>query len=153
MLKNHSISSSATIRLGDVVERGVGERDEEHGEAGAHRLARLRMTEHDPASVGDAVDRALATGCQLHHEELGAVLGGEQLDRFLEPHRHRPGPFVQQLVGPVDRGVEDPEAREPLEKTGLKQTGRSGYPSSRAADATAAAPWTRRNAGAGTPSR
>ena len=59
----------------DVVERGVGERDEVHRQTGAHRLARLRVAEHHPAADGDAVDRALATGCQLHHEELGAVLG------------------------------------------------------------------------------
>ena len=111
MLKNHSISSSRDDPVRDLHQLLVLERDEVHREAGAHRLARLRMAEHDPLAVGDAVDGALAAGRELHHEELGAALVGQQLERLLEAHRHRARPLVQQLVRAVDGRVEDAEAR------------------------------------------
>ena len=99
--------------VGDLHQRLVLERDEVHREPGAHRLARLRVAEQDPLAVGNAVDRALTAGRELHHEQVGATLGREQLDRLLEPHRNRPGPLVQQLVRAVDGRVEDPEAARP----------------------------------------
>src|SRR2546421_637961 len=54
----------------------IVERDEVHREAGAHRLPRLRVAEHDLAPVRDPVDGALAAGCELHHEQVGPVLVG-----------------------------------------------------------------------------
>ena len=110
MLKNHSIASSSTIAVGDLHQRRVVERDEVHREPGAHRLARLRVAEDDAAAVRDPVDRALAAGGELHHEQVGAALVREQLDGLLEPHRHRAGPLVEELVRAVDGRVEDAEA-------------------------------------------
>src|SRR5205085_9623437 len=49
----------------DLHERVVLQRHEVHREAGAHRLARLRMAENDARAVGDAVDRALTAGGEL----------------------------------------------------------------------------------------
>src|SRR5215831_16731092 len=46
----------------------VGERDEVHGEPGAHALAGLRVAEDDLAPVRDPVDRPLGAGRELHHE-------------------------------------------------------------------------------------
>ena len=86
----------------DLHQRLVLERDEVHREPRAHRLARLRVPEQDALAVGDAVDRALAAGRELHHEQVRPTLGGQQLDRLLEPHRDRPGPLVEELVGAVD---------------------------------------------------
>src|SRR5207248_3689089 len=51
----------------DLLELRIVERDEVHREPGAHRLARLRVAEHDPPPVGDPVDRALAAGRELHY--------------------------------------------------------------------------------------
>ena len=93
---------------------------------GSHRLARLRVPEHDALAVGDAVDRALASLRELHHEQVGAALGREELDRLFEAHRDRPRPLVQELVRPVDGRVEHAEAARARRDTGLKQTGRSG---------------------------
>ena len=112
--------------VGDLHQRLVLERDEVHREPGAHRLAGLRVAEQDALAVGDAVDRALAAGRELHHEQIGAALGREQLDGLLEAHRDRAGPLVQQLVGPVDGRVEDPEAARPGGEDGLEADGTSG---------------------------
>ena len=117
MLKKCSIPSSATIVLPIAHQLRVVERDEVHREAGAHRLARLRMAEHDLAAVRDPVDRALAARRELHHEQVGAALVRQQLDRLLEPHRDRARPLVQQLVRAVDGRVEDAEARATRTRT------------------------------------
>ena len=58
----------------------------------------------------DPVDRPLAAGRELHHEQVGPAFVRQQLDRLLEAHRDRPGPLVQQLVRAVDGRVEDAEA-------------------------------------------
>ena len=123
MLKNHSIASSRDELVGGRHQLLVLERDEVHREPGAHRLARLRMAEHDPLAVGDPVDRPLAAGRELHHEQVGAALVRQQLDRFLEPHRHRSRPLVQQLVRAVDGRVEDPEAARAGGEDGLEADG------------------------------
>ena len=101
----------------------VLERDEVHREPGAHRLARLRVAEDDALAVRDPVDRALAAGRELHHEQVGAALGGQQLDRLLEPHRDRAGPLVQELVRAVDGRVEDAEAARAGGEDGLEADG------------------------------
>src|ERR687897_1208696 len=88
----------------------VLERHEVHRKPRPHRLARLRVAEHHALTVGDPVDRALTAGGELHHEQVGTALVREQLDRLLEPHRHRPGALVEQLVRAVDGRVEDAEA-------------------------------------------
>jgi hypothetical protein len=87
----------------------VLERDEVHREAGAHRLACLRMAQHDLGTVRDPVDRPLAARRKLHHEQIGSILGRQQLERLLEPHRDRAGALVQQLVRAVDGRIEDAE--------------------------------------------
>ena len=38
------------------------------------------MPEHDTTVVGVAIDRALETGHELHHEELGVVVADDALD-------------------------------------------------------------------------
>ena len=106
--------------VGHLHQRLVLERDEVHREPGAHRLAGLRVPEQDPLAVGDAVDRALAAGRELHHEEIGAALGRKQLDGLLEAHRDRSRALVQELVRPVDRRVEDPEAARPRREDRLE---------------------------------
>ena len=88
----------------------VLERDEVHREAGAHGLARLRVAEDDALAVRDPVDRALAAGRELHHEQVGAALLRQQLDRLLEAHGDGSRPLVQQLVGAVDGRIEDAKA-------------------------------------------
>ncbi len=50
---------------------------------------------------------------ELHHEQVGAAIRREQLDRLLEAHRDRPGPLVQQLVRAVDGRVEHAEPARP----------------------------------------
>ena len=96
--------------LGELHQRVVVERDEVHREAGAHRLARLRVAEHDAAPVGDAVDRPLAALGELHHEQLRLVVA-EQLDELLEAQRLRDARAVrEQLLVPVRAGGQDPEA-------------------------------------------
>src|SRR5215831_1951870 len=47
--------------IGDFHQIRVVQRDEVHRQAGAHRLARLRVTEEHALTVGDPVDRALAS--------------------------------------------------------------------------------------------
>jgi hypothetical protein len=106
--------------VGDVQQRLVLERDEVHRESGAHRLARLRMPEHDALPVRDSVDRSLAAGRKLHHEQVGPALVREELDRLLEAHRHRAGSLVQQLVSAVDCGVEHAEAARAGREHGLE---------------------------------
>ena len=68
------------------------------------------MPEHHAAPVGDAVDGALPAGRQLHDQEIGPTLGWEQLHGLLEPHRDGARPLVEELMGTVDRRVEDPES-------------------------------------------
>src|SRR3712207_7918325 len=51
-------------------------------------LARLRVPEHDAASLGDPVDRPLAPRRELHHQELYIGVT-EQLDEVVEAHRLR----------------------------------------------------------------
>ena len=111
MLKNHSIASSRDELVRGRHQLLVLERDEVHRQPGAHRLARLRVAQHDALAVGDPVDRPLAAGRELHHEQVGAALVRQQLNGLLEPHRHRSRPLVQQLVRAVDGGVEDAKAR------------------------------------------
>ena len=113
--------------LGELHQRVVRERDEVHRQAGAHRLARLRVAEHDAASVGDAVDRALASLGELHHEQLRLVLA-EQLDELLEAQRLGDARAVREQLrrgGPrsADRIL---KPREPEEKIGFTATSRSG---------------------------
>ena len=64
-----------------------------------------------------------------HHEQLGPVVDrGEDLDGVLEQHRDRARPLAEELlVGAVATvGSRIRKPREPDEKTGLKQTARSG---------------------------
>ena len=89
MLKKWSSSSSRDDRRCDVHQRGVVERLEVHREAGAHRLARLRMPEDDPAAAREAVDRALLAARELHHEQLRAAVVGQERQQLLELHRGR----------------------------------------------------------------
>ena len=84
------------------------------------------MPEHHAATVRDAVDRALPAGSELHHEEVRAALVGEEVDRFLETHRHRAGPLVEQLVRTVDRGIEHPEPARPGREDRLEADGPVG---------------------------
>src|SRR5438034_1514905 len=51
-----------------------------------------------PLAICDAVDRPLPAGRELHHEQLGPALVGQQLQGFLQTHRDRAGTFVQKLV-------------------------------------------------------
>ena len=120
MLKNHSIASSSDELVRGRHQLVVLERDEVHRQAGPHRLAGLRVAEHDALAVRDPVDRPLAAGRQLHHEQVWTALVRQQLDRLLEPHRHRPGPLVQQLMRAVDGGIEDAEAARPGGEDGLE---------------------------------
>ena len=98
----------------------VRERDEVHREPGAHRLARLRVAQHDARTVGDAVDRPLAAGRELHHEQVRPALVRQQLDRLLQAHRHRAGALVQELVRAIDGGVEHAKAARPGREHGLE---------------------------------
>ena len=85
------------------------------------------MPEHDALPVGDAVDRALAAGRELHDEQVGAALVGQQLERLLEPHRRRePGRSCSSWCARSTVGSRMRKPRDPDENTGLKQTGRSG---------------------------
>ncbi len=120
MLKKCSIAELGDDPVADLHQLRVVERHEVHREPGAHRLARLRMTEHDLAAVRDPVDRALAPGRELHHEQVGTALVRQQLDRLLETHRDRPRPLVQQLVRAVDGRVEDAEAARARREDGLE---------------------------------
>ncbi len=151
MLKKCSIPSSATILPASVHQPRVVERDEVHREPGAHRLARLRVAEHDSSPVGDAVDRPLAAGRELHHQQVGAVLAGSSSSSLLQPHRHR-ARAARTAAGARGRrvGSRMRKPREPDEKTGLKHTGRSGIAElARPRPRPRRAPVTRRNAGAG----
>ena len=105
---------------------GLVEGDEVHGEAAAHRLARLRVAEHDAVAVGEAVHRALGAGGELHHEQLGAALGRQQLDGLLEAQRGRAGLLVEQLVRAVDGRVEHAEAARAGAEDGLEADGPVG---------------------------
>ena len=133
----------------ELHEAGIVERDEVHGEAGAHRLSRLRVTEDDAVPVGDAVDRALAALRELHHEQVRAALGGEELERLLEAHRDRARALVQQLLRPVDARVEHAEAARARGHDGLEAHRAIRVAELAAASATAAPPRTRSNLGAG----
>ena len=110
MLKKCSIPSSSTIRLRDAHQLGVVERDEVHREPGAHRFARLRMPEHDLASVRDPVDRPLAAGRELHHEQVGPPSSGSSSTASSSRIATDPGRSFRSWCGAVDRRVEDAEA-------------------------------------------
>jgi hypothetical protein len=58
---------------------------------------------------GDAVDRPLTAGGELHHQEIRPAVGGQELDGLLEAHRYGSRSLVQKLVRAVDGGVENPE--------------------------------------------
>ncbi len=121
MLKKWSSSSSATIFRAVSIRPSSSSVSEVHREAGAHRLARLRVTERDAPADGDAVDRALAAGRQLHHEQLGTALGRQQLDELLQPHGARDaGPVRQQLLAPVGRRRQHPEPAGAGREDGLQ---------------------------------
>ena len=154
MLKKCSIRELGDDPVGGLHQRLVLERDEVHREPGAHRLARLRVAEHDALAVRDAVDRALAAGRELHHEQVGPALVGQQLDRLLEPHRDRARPLVQQLVRAVDGRVEDAEAARAGREDRLEADGAVGIAelARRRADL-APRRCTRRKSGPRTPSR
>jgi len=82
---------------------------EVHGQPGAHRLARLRVAEDDLSRACDSVDRALPAGCELHHEQIGPALLGQELDHVFQPHRQVARTFLEQLLRAVDAPVEDAE--------------------------------------------
>ena len=111
MLKNHSIPELGDDAVGELHQLRAVEGDEVHREPGAHRLARLRVAEDDAAAVGDAVDRPLAAGRELHHEQVGAALGGKELDGLLEAHRDGTRTLVQQLMGAIDAWGRGSETR------------------------------------------
>ena len=78
------------------------------------------MPEDDAAAVRDAVDRPLAARRELHHEQVGAALGGQELDGLLEAHRDGARPLVQQLVGAIDGRVEHAEPARAGREDGLE---------------------------------
>ena len=84
--------------VGDLHQARVVERAEEHREPCPHRLARLGVAEDDAPPVGDPIDRPLAALRQLHDEELGAALVGQEVEHLLEPHGEVPGPIFEQLA-------------------------------------------------------
>ena len=79
----------------------VLERLEVHREAGAHRLAGLRVAEQDASPVGDAVDRPLLAGRELHHEQLGLVVrrAARRAPRAAAPPRRRAGSSAAARAG------------------------------------------------------
>ena len=121
MLKKCSIRSSRDDPVAELHQPGVVERDEVHREPGAHRLARLRVAEHDPLAVGDAVDRPLAAGRELHHEQVGAALvaaAARPPPRAASPRE--PGRSFRSWCAPVDGRVEDAEAARAGREDGLE---------------------------------
>jgi hypothetical protein len=107
--------------VGDVHQLGVVERHEVHRETRAHSLARLRMAEDDALAVRDAVDRSLAAGRELHHEQLRVVVS-QQLDELLQPQRLRdPRPVRQKLFAPVSPRREDAKAARARREHGLQR--------------------------------
>ena len=101
--------SASTIRFDDAHQLGIVERDEVHREAGAHRLARLRMPEHDLAAVAmPSIVRSPPVASSITSRSAPRLR--QQLDRLLEPHRDGAGPLVEQLVRAVDGRVEDAKA-------------------------------------------
>ena len=126
MLKKYSMPSSRDDPLRDLEQPVVVQRLEVHREPGAHRLARLRVAEDDLARARDPVDRALASLRQLHHEQVGAALFGQQLETSVSriarlPGRSSSSCFARSTVASSTR-----KPREPELKTGLKHTGRAG---------------------------
>src|SRR5205823_12002457 len=93
--------------LRDLKQPVIVQRLEVHREPGTHRLARLGVPEHELTGTRNAIDRSLASLRELHHEEVWAPFLGQHLEDILETHRKVPGTFLDQLLGAVDRGVED----------------------------------------------
>ncbi len=100
--------------VGGRDELGPVDRLEPHREAGAHRLARLRVAEHEPAVAADAVDRVLGPVDELHDEQRREVLGTDRVERLLDRERQRPGARLEQRPAAVDVRGEDAEAARAL---------------------------------------
>ena len=154
MLKKCSIPSSATIRSASSISAGSSSVTKYIASPARIASRVFGWPSTTSRAVGDPVDRPLAARRELHHEQLGAALGGQQLDRLLEPHRHRAGPLVQQLVRAVDGRVEDAEAARAGREHRLEadRAVRVAELARRGLDL-GARRCTRRNSGAGTPSR
>ena len=106
------------------------------------------MTEQHLRAVRDAVDRALAARRELHHEQVGAALVRQQLERLVEPHRDGAGSLVEQLVRAVDGRVEHTKSPRAGGEDRLEADRRGrGSRARSAAASTCAPPLTRRKAG------
>src|SRR5438093_1022946 len=81
------------------------------------------MAEHDAAAVGDSVYGPLAAFGELHDQELGSAHFRKEIRHLLELHGEVAGPLVDELVRPVDLGIEDPEASRARAHRGLEADG------------------------------
>ena len=70
--------------LRDLEQPVVVQRLEVHREPGPHRLPRLRVAEQHLPRARNAVDGALSSLGQLHHEQIGPTFLGEHLEHVLE---------------------------------------------------------------------
>ena len=68
----------------DLQQRRITQRFEVHREPGSHRLPRLRVAEQHLSRARNAVDGALSSLGQLHHEQIGPTFLGEHLEHVLE---------------------------------------------------------------------